>query len=191
MTPTGYSVVGLSGGSNNPGSTQAQLSVTGEVDAIGSTTGYSLSLTESEGGFSSPTGNNGMLNSSSSATFTNQPSGGGNSGIMSSYNAVMTGAYSVLSSGTPNPNSQGTSATPISLGTIPSGPLYSLGNMMTISLASGTSSVPVKDGFNTQATVTATTIPEPASMVMFMTGMPLPLVLVGLLRRRRRAVAQG
>ena len=62
--------------------------------------------------------------------------------------------------------------------------------MMTISLASGTSSVPVKDGFNTQATVTATTIPEPASMVMFMTGMPLPLVLVGLLRRRRLAGAR-
>jgi hypothetical protein len=32
-------------------------------------------------------------------------------------------------------------------------------------------------------------VPEPASVVMFLTGMPLPLVVVGLLRRRRRVAA--
>jgi hypothetical protein len=32
---------------------------------------------------------------------------------------------------------------------------------------------------------TLATVPEPASMVVFLTGIPLPIVLVGLLRRRR------
>jgi hypothetical protein len=32
-----------------------------------------------------------------------------------------------------------------------------------------------------------TSIPEPASLVMMLTGMPLPLVVLGLLRRRRAA----
>ena len=61
---------------------------------------------------------------------------------------------------------------------------------MTINLAANPSSP--TDGFTGSVRVTGTAVPEPASMVMFMTGMPLPLVLVGLLRRRRRAaVAQG
>jgi len=36
---------------------------------------------------------------------------------------------------------------------------------------------------------TLASVPEPASLVMFLTGMPLPLVVVGLLRRRRRVAA--
>jgi len=36
---------------------------------------------------------------------------------------------------------------------------------------------------------TLTSVPEPASLVVFLTGMPLPLVVVGLLRRRRRVAA--
>ena len=40
-----------------------------------------------------------------------------------------------------------------------------------------------------QTATTLAAVPEPASVVMFLTGMPLPLVVVGLLRRRRRAAA--
>jgi hypothetical protein len=40
-------------------------------------------------------------------------------------------------------------------------------------------------GFTNKVTVTG--IPEPASVVMMLTGMPLPLVVLGLLRRRRAA----
>jgi hypothetical protein len=36
--------------------------------------------------------------------------------------------------------------------------------------------------------VTSTTvIPEPASLILMLTGMPLPLVVMGLIRRRRAA----
>jgi hypothetical protein len=41
-------------------------------------------------------------------------------------------------------------------------------------------------GFTNKVTVT-NVIPEPASLVMMLTGMPLPLVVLGLLRRRRAA----
>jgi hypothetical protein len=132
-------------------------------------------------------GNNGELNSSSSATFTNQPTGGGNT-ITSSYNASSTSPYSVLSSQPPNPNSASNSATPLAIGTV--GPAsYSLGNVVSFALSAGSTTTPIRDQFTTSAVVTAA-IPEPASMVMFLTGMPLPLVVVGLLRRRR-PVAQG
>jgi hypothetical protein len=42
-------------------------------------------------------------------------------------------------------------------------------------------------GFHSSTTLAS--VPEPASVVMFLTGMPLPLVVVGLLRRRRRVAA--
>jgi hypothetical protein len=61
---------------------------------------------------------------------------------------------------------------------------YNLTETMTISLASSTSSP--QDGFYGQLKVTGTAIPEPASLVMFLTAMPLPLALVGLLYLRRR-----
>jgi hypothetical protein len=39
----------------------------------------------------------------------------------------------------------------------------------------------------TVSTKFVSAIPEPASLVMMLTGMPLPLVVLGLLRRRRAA----
>lgn len=64
---------------------------------------------------------------------------------------------------------------------------YSLTEAVTINLAAS-SKLP-QDGFYGQIRVTG--IPEPASVVMFLTAMPLPLALVGLLYfRRRRLLAQ-
>jgi hypothetical protein len=65
---------------------------------------------------------------------------------------------------------------------------YNLTETVTINLASSTLSP--QDGFYGQIRVTG--IPEPASVVMFLTAMPLPLALVGLLYfRRRRILAHG
>jgi hypothetical protein len=204
LANTGYNFQSLSGSSNNPGvpnpNGQAVLTVTGEADATGNTSGITLTLTETEGGFSAPTGNPANLNSSSSATFTNQPTGITNNSVTSDYNGTTTaGPYTLNSSwpGPPNtmlnPNSQSGSANAAIPGGIPTGPLYSLGNTVNITLSSPLSSSfnPVKDQFTTSALVTATTVPEPASITMFLASMPLPLALVGLLYlRRRRAVAQ-
>ena len=181
-----YTFQSLGGSSNWSGGSQAVLTVTGEVNSLGSGNA-GLTLTETESGFISPVSPpSGTLVSSSSATFTNQPAGGGNS-IFSTYNTgPSTPTYSVLSSGTV-PNSPGNTAM---VSGITAGPAsYSLMNTVSFALAAGSTAMPIKDQFTTSAVLTV--VPEPASLVMFMTGMPLPLVLVGLLRRRRRAVAQG
>jgi len=191
---TGYRMESLSGTSNNPGTaTQGNLVLTGELDAVGNTTGETVTVTETESNFSSPTGNNAMLVSSSSATFTNQPtpSGYDNNTITSMYNATPTPTY-VVNSGmngiTTNPNSQGNQAS-VSLGTT-SG-FYTLTNNSLFKLTSGTTGNPVKDQFTTSATVTAQpTVPEPASVVMLLTAMPLPVVF-GRWLRRRNAGVQG
>jgi len=67
---------------------------------------------------------------------------------------------------------------------------YSMTNTLAIGLtASATANV--TDQFGLSGTVTASAIPEPASIVMMLTSMPIPLAIVGFLRRRRRAAASA
>ena len=54
-------------------------------------------------------------------------------------------------------------------------------NSATINLTAGSNQFSVAARFNANA------VPEPASIIMMLTGMPLPLVVMGLLRRRRAA----
>jgi len=184
-----YQFLGLSGSSNFPGdATQGQLVLTGEIHSVGTAGSDSfLKITETETDFTSPTGPSGTLNSSSTGNFTNQPAGGGHTAL-SMFNSTTAGPYSVLSA-TTDPNPGGGMA---SAGVAPVSTLYTLTNVATFGLAHpGATSPDIVDSFGVTATITATAIPEPASLVMFLTGMPLPLVVVGLLRRRRRALAQG
>jgi len=184
-----YQFLGLSGSSNFPGdATQGQLVLTGEIHSVGTAGADSfLKITETETEFTSPTGPSGTLNSSSTGNFTNQPAGGGHSAL-SMFNSTTAGPYSVLSA-TTDPNPAGGMA---SVGVAPVSTLYTLTNVATFGLAHpGATSPDIVDSFGVTATITANVIPEPASIVMFLTGMPLPLVVVGLLRRRRRALAQG
>jgi len=182
-----YQFFGLSGSSNFPGdATQGQLILTGEIHSVGTAGSDAfLKITETETNFTSPTGPSGTLNSSSTGNFTNQPAGAGHDAL-SMFNSTTAGPYSVLSSGTPVGNGTGMANAAVS----PVSTLYTLTNVITFGLAhAGATSPDIVDSFGVTATVTA--IPEPASIVMFLTGMPLPLVVVGLLRRRRRALAQG
>lgn len=79
--------------------------------------------------------------------------------------------------------SSGTVGTMISPYVIP----YALTNRMIVDITG--------QGFANNSVVSANSsttlasVPEPASVVVLLTGMPLPLVVVGLLRRRRRAAA--
>jgi len=185
-----YQFVSLGGSSNFPGdATQGQLILTGEIHSVGTAGSDSfLRLTETETSFTSPTGASGTLNSSSTGNFTNQPAGGGHEAL-SMFNSTTAGPYSVLSSAT-TPNPQGGMT---SVGVAPVSTLYTLTNVATFGLGKPASTeADIVDSFGVTATVTAVAIPEPASIVMFLTGMPLPLVVVGLLRRlRRRALVQG
>ena len=64
---------------------------------------------------------------------------------------------------------------------------YALTNVITIDI---TGNSPNATGLSAASVTTlASAVPEPASMVVFLTGMPIPLVVLGLLRRRRRAMA--
>jgi len=180
-----YAFISLGGSSNFPGnSTQGQLIVTGEIHSIvGGGSDSLLKITESESDFTSPTGASGILRSSSTGNFTNQPSGGGHT-AWSAFNATPTSTYSVLSA-TTDPNGAAGAA---SVGVAPVSTLYSLKNVITFGLAAASTN-DIVDSFGVTATIGSVTVPEPASLVVFLTGMPLPLVVVGLLRRRRRAVA--
>jgi len=178
-----YRFVSLGGSSNFPGNpTQGQLVATGEIHSVGTAgTNAVLTLTESENGFTSPTGPSGTLLSSSTGNFTNQPAGGGHT-ASSSFNAIVTPTYSVLSS-TTDPNGKNGAA---SVGVAPVPTLYRLDNTMSFGLAHPASTgADIVDSFGVTATIRANAVPEPASLVTMLTGLPLPLVVVGLLRRRR------
>jgi hypothetical protein len=180
-----YQFTGLGGGSNNPGSTQGLLTLTGGIEIIPGSghTGTGLVIVENEGSFTSPSGTLGDLLSSSSATFANQVAGAGQT-ASSEYNVAPTaGPYNVFSTGT-NPNSPGNARSAFIPAFVTP---YSLTNTLSIGLTPSTATV--TDQFGVTAAVTTTVIPEPASLVMFLSGMPVPLAILVFLRGRRAATA--
>lgn len=180
-----YQFTNLGGASNFPGSTLGLLGLSG-LAFTGGTLGTNTALTihETESGFTAPTSPlGGVLGSSSSGTFTNQPAGSGQT-ASSSFNSTATPTYFVRSTGT-GVNS-GTTNGPASVGIGPPLPsLYTLDNTLTLGLAIGTTGVPVTDEFGVTAAVQV--VPEPSTIVTMLTGLPLPLVMFALLRRRRAA----
>jgi len=179
-----YQFVSLGGSSNFPGnSVQGNLVVTGEIHSVvGGGADAVLKLTETEADFTSPTGPTGTLMSSSTGNFTNQPAGKGHT-ASSAFNATSTPTYSVLSSG-PAVNGQAGAG---SIGTSPVSTLYTLTNVATFGLSPAAAPNDIVDSFGVTATIS--TVPEPASLVTMLLGIPLPLVVLGLLRRRRLARA--
>jgi len=181
-----YQFVGLGGSSNFPGNAmQGNLVVTGEIHsvAVGGGADAVLKLTETEADFTSPTGPTGTLMSSSTGNFTNQPAGKGHT-ASSAFNATSTPTYSVLSSG-PAVNGEAGAG---SVGIAPVSTLYTLTNVATFGLSSAAGAAnDIIDSFGVTATIS--TVPEPASLVTMLMGIPLPLVVLGLLRRRRLARA--
>jgi hypothetical protein len=66
---------------------------------------------------------------------------------------------------------------------------YALTNVLTIDITGNAPNATTVSAAS--VTTLASAVPEPASMVVFLTGMPIPLVVLGLLRRRRRGVVAG
>jgi hypothetical protein len=169
----------LGGGSNfSTATSQGILNVSGTIESISSGNG-GLLLTETESGFTAPTGPTGTLTSSSTANLTNQATSGQTATSIYSNAGppavtATAGPYSV-------PPTGGSASAPVT----PVATLYTLTNTASFTLKAGTTTTPVSDGFSVTATVTA--VPEPASLVMMLTGIPIPLVIVGMLRRRRAA----
>jgi hypothetical protein len=141
-----------------------------------------LVITVTEGGFLEPVGFGGTLANSATGTYNNEPTG--SLSYFNDFNTTASATGSSSSTGS-TVNSPPITIANTSVGTVASG--YSLTNNYSISLTTN-SSANATLGFTGGATVTVSSvIPEPASLVLMLTGMPLPLVVLGLLRRRRAA----
>jgi len=174
---------GLQASSNNiplGGAASGAILSEGGTVSMGTGTGSnSITISTFQDGFSLPNGT-GKLSSASNFNF-NDAAGATQTMNMSSINASNTAPLSYSSSGSgPNSGGMGNSLSPVT-----SGATYSLDNSTTINLSGTPGSATDVFGVNAKFT----TVPEPASLILMLTGMPLPLVVLGLLRRRRRATA--
>lgn len=183
-----YTFTAFGGGSNNAGtSTQGQLTMTGGIEILSTNTNTDTALTinETEGSFTAPSGKTGTLQSASSATFANQAAGPGQTAT-SDYNTITTSPYSVNSKGVNDTSGEGNqTSTSIPAWVTP----YSLSNSLSFSLVPQTG-LDVTDQYGLTATVNTLAIaavPEPSSVVLVLSSMPVGIGLAGYLRRRQRA----
>jgi len=169
-----YKFTGLSAQSNFTGTSLGSLQTTFQLNTSGpGSTAAVLSIDTVQSGFLSPTGPGGSVVSTAGGSFSTAT---GSLSYTSDYQGALTPNLVFPVSGT-NSYSGTTGSVPI--GTIPSG--YSLSNHFLISLTKGPS---VFLGGTGGVVVTA--VPEPASIVPMLLGMPLPLAVVFALIRRRR-----
>jgi len=174
----------------------ATLNLSGTVYLSGASTYGPITVTAFETGFTTPVGG-GTLYNSTSGNFND-----------ASTSDNFTGSSSLTNYSGGNPTGSPYSTTPLTVASANSSITnpgtgsgtqsvtangmtgYQLLDSSTINLSAGgitDSSTPASTTFNVNAQFVGTAVPEPASLVMMLTGMPLPLVVMGLLRRRRAA----
>lgn len=143
-----------------------------------------LTIVVTEDGFTAPIGSNARLTVTSNANYAGAPAGSTQTNT-GSYNAVLlnsplpTGVLTSTGTNTNNPSGNAS----VGIGTSTTG--FTLDNRLAFSLLSNPSSN-AADAFAITAQV-QTAVPEPESLALILTGMPVTLVVMGLLRRRRRA----
>jgi len=187
---SGYTFASLSGASNFPGTigaTGGYISDAGNVSLAATGTGGSLEIIVNQSGFTAPA--SGASNTLFSAETSNY------SGTTTASNQTYAGNFTsgAVTETTPTltQTSNGTAADSHATGNSVGVPTYvtsyGLTSTTVIDLHVGATSR-ANNVFTGKTSVVATgTVPEPASLVMMVTGMPLPLVVMGLLRRRRAA----
>jgi len=174
IAASGYQFTELGGSSNNPGDPLgAILRLTGTA-LLNVTVAppSALTVTASQTEFTSPSGA-GTLDSQSSANFRNALAGSGETSSVS-LDATSTPSLVFAPPGGFQTNSTGASGSAAG---------YTLSAQVIISLVGPSGTSGASDQFTNN--VNFLSVPEPASIVMMVTGMPLPLVVMGLLRRRR------
>jgi len=179
LAGSAYSFNDLGASSNNPGA--AAGANIGETGTVLQTSGGATDITivASQGAFTIPNGS-GTLSSASGGTYTNATSGDTTTvfGALDGTQTLPANVYTA-SGASPESYSNGSGTMVPAIGA-PGG--YSLSSSVAIMMAP---SVGAQDRFTASTVFTA--VPEPAGIVMMVTGMPLPLVVMGLLRRRRTA----
>lgn len=192
---TGVNLTGLNSttvlGAN---STKLTIGGTAQVNS-GNTDDFTITVLASHNAFTTPPGSSATLTQSESGTFTNTP-GVGHQLFQSWYDPTNTlnnqagstpGQQSItipalLPTGTKSDSANAPGMVNIASYMTP----YALTELITIDHLKGNGTANnSSDQFQGSAILTAA-VPEPASMVMFLTGMPVPLVVVGFLRHRRR-----
>jgi hypothetical protein len=189
LAGSGYSFTGIGGSSNNGfATTNAFVADSGTLQVTAGGTGGPLTIIVTETGFTAPaSGTGNTMLSTQGATFTNTTTASsqmdvGNFMDNGSVNQSLPTSPSTLFGTTPA--SQSASATAgLPAYAIP----FTLTSTTMINMGAASSSSPGNDVFTSTTSVQATVVPEPASLILTLTGMPLPLVVMGLLRRRRAA----
>jgi hypothetical protein len=175
----------LGASSNFPGAPApgtGTLSESGIAVLDGKGAASTITVAVSEGGYVNPVGLAGTLSSAQAVIYTNVAAGATETSS-SSYNALTTVPLVSTSTG---PALQHYSLGN-SLAVVPVTTGYTLDNSITINFAGSPSPSNATNQFSVAGTISASAIPEPTSIIMMLTGMPLPLVVLGLLRRRRAA----
>jgi len=207
-TATGLELTGVNALTNNPGSlSSATMSVGGTAQVVSgvasSSDTFTVTILTSQTFFTNPPGVKATLGDSESFTLTNTTGAAGDKQAVKSFydptNTLFnTGGGTTSTSGISLALPASPSTPPVSsppngetTGVSPYVTPYSMTTELVIQITGNDSSPNAKDVFGGATTLLATTVPEPASAVMFLTGMPVPLVVLGLLRRRRKAVANA
>jgi len=178
-----YSFSTLGGSSNQPGSTTdgAFVLASGNLTVTpgGTGEGQQITVVLTEGGFTLPGGSTTLSDRSQSNPVGVSASSQASEGVFT----PATGSPVIATAptlGTTGGDVTGTHA--IGAYTTP----FSLESQTTLSLTGTSGAGNGSTGFSQRITVgPGAVVPEPASLVMMLTGMPLPLVVLGLLRRRR------
>jgi hypothetical protein len=188
LAGSGYTFSGLSGSSNNTTATSnAFVNDSGTLNFAPGGAGGTLTIIVSESGFTAPaSGTGNSLSSSQGATYANTTASSSQSDV-GNFNdgkgvnkSLPTVAPTLF--GTTTMSQIGNATTSLPAYATP----FTLTTTTTISLGASSSST-ASDVFTSQTLISSNPVPEPASLIMMLTGMPLPLVVVGLLRRRRAA----
>jgi hypothetical protein len=181
-----YAFTALGATSNAPGNvTQAVLTQNGTAQLIAGGGGGSINITASDVDFNLPSGPGGFLRSSASDTYTNSPTGDShaftswfNPNNLINATQVASGTVTLTAVNPPNPNSHSNDATPTPVNlTIP----YGLTSTAVLTLTGGTTALPSQIQYTGSTTISA--IPEPASLALMLTA--VPVTLFGALRRRK------
>lgn len=191
---TGVSITGLQSTSMATAAS-SQLGIQGTVTLNpGTSDNYTITINTTRDGFTTPPVNViGILSQSESGTYTFTGTGGTQS-FISWYSPVGTATPPVTSGSTPGLQNiaipatgmatlSGNANTPGSVAFSPYVTPYTLANQIVINITgNGTQNNSIV-GF--QGSTTLMAVPEPASLVMVLTGMPVPLMVLGILRRRK------
>jgi hypothetical protein len=163
----------LSADSNNPGAASAILRESGNAIISGAGGDSAISIVATQDGFMFPSGS-GTLAQAAGANFTETTVSTQTASV--ALDAVTTSVPTFTGAG-------GFLTSSVAAFGSPAG--YSLTASTDIALVGAANST--SDQFSNKGTFALASVPEPASFVMMLTGMPVPLVVLGLLRRRRAA----